>query len=60
MKKLLPLFVCAFLFGNLKSQIVFCPPGAEWHYNFILPRGIENEKISYDRDSIIGTETLKF
>ena len=32
MKKLLTLICCLTIFGNLKSQVVFCPPGAEWHY----------------------------
>jgi hypothetical protein len=44
-----------------KSQILFCPPGAEWHYTFSLngPSNISNERIKYVRDTVIGIETFK-
>lgn len=48
---------------EIKSQIVFCPPGAEWHYNFQDGPAwwniIHNEKAKYARDSVLGSETVK-
>jgi hypothetical protein len=47
------------------GQIVFSPPGAKWHYSFTMltfapPAGsVVNNKITYDRDSIIGVDTVK-
>ncbi len=54
----LVVFACA-------GQIVFSPPGAKWHYSFTMltfapPAGsVVNNKIIYDRDSIIGIDTVK-
>lgn len=46
-----------------KSQVVFCPQGAEWHYLFnwlgTTPGITNNETIKYVGDTVIGTETLK-
>ena len=62
MKNLLLLFTTLLIFNKNNAQIVFCPPGAEWHYNFV-PVGshntVVNETIKYVRDSVIGSETLK-
>lgn len=56
------LFLCLAL-GVLKmnAQVVFCPPGAEWHYKFAnnLPYYPINENIKYTGDSVIGGETTK-
>jgi len=45
----------------LRSQVVFCPKGAEWNYNFNLAFSemVSNEKIQYVRDSIMGSDTVK-
>ena len=60
MRKLILLFSILFLAQTIKAQIVFCPPGAEWHYLF-TSWGLErtNEEIKYVRDSILGLETVK-
>jgi len=54
------------LLPNLNSQVVFCPPGAEWSYNFFFAAvGNQNqqytflEKIKYITDTIEGIDTLK-
>jgi hypothetical protein len=63
-KFLLSIFILAF-FSKTQAQVVFCPPGAEWHYRFFpLPTwgGVfhfYNESIKYTRDSIIANDTLK-
>lgn len=61
MKKLLPILI-PFLFVQkaMCQPVVFCPPGAEWHYlfdNFWHPD--TNEEVKYIRDSIIGQDTFK-
>lgn len=46
----------------LPAQIVFCPPGATWNYSFIKYFGsteIENEKIIYEKDTLVNGETVK-
>jgi hypothetical protein len=56
------IFLIIFAIGGpvIKSQIVFCPPGAEWNYNFGLMIGpVVNETIKYRGDTIIGQDTLK-
>jgi hypothetical protein len=50
-----------------KAQIIFCPPGAEWNYNYIMTAGGAPppysysyvEKIKYVRDSLIGGNLYK-
>ncbi|PBQ31228.1 hypothetical protein CNR22_05430 [Sphingobacteriaceae bacterium] len=60
MKKLLPILIASIFFGNLKSQLVFCPPGAEWHYYFNWFNGGKiNEHVKYVGDSLDGSDTLK-
>ena len=61
MRKLILLFSILFLAQTIKAQIVFCPPGAEWHYSFGVPLSAakENFKIKYVRDTTIGAETFK-
>lgn len=60
---LLSILLTAFLFTN--AQTIFCPPGAEWHYSFgflgMPPNNGNkyNEQIKYERDSVIGGETVK-
>jgi hypothetical protein len=47
---------------NLNAQVVFCPPGAQWSYNFRefwTWNALSNEKITYVGDSILGNDTLK-
>ena len=48
-------------FQKTQAQIVFCPPGAEWHYSFFDPMFSEwkNEQVKYVRDSVIGIENVK-
>ena len=50
-----------FLFQTAAAQIVFCPPGAEWHYEFgvTFASATQNEQVSYVRDSTLGSETVK-
>ncbi len=66
MKKLL--FISGILFFfiiNLNAQKVFTPSGAEWHYkyNFLgtptSSANVFNENIKYERDSILGNDTVK-
>jgi hypothetical protein len=62
MKKIYILTLLLFSLKNLNAQVVFCPPGAEWTYNFTtywtMP-AVSNEKITYVGDSIAGSDTLK-
>lgn len=52
---------------NIKAQIVFCPAGAEWNYNFKATAGGAPppysftfvEKIKYARDTLLLNETVK-
>ena len=59
MKKLLLLSTTLILFLQSKSQIEFCPAGAEWHYNFGKFSTLYQETIKYERDSIISSDTVK-
>ena len=64
MKKYTLFLVLLFYLQSSQSQIVFCPPGAEWHYSFIrfnlIPQyGFDNVPVKYLRDSIIGTDTAR-
>jgi len=61
MKKLLLLSFLVLHFSKMNSQVVFCPPGAEWHYKFgnNLPYYPINENIKYIGDSVISGETTK-
>ncbi len=62
MKKILTIFLFIQFLSESKAQIVFCPPGAEWHYFFYWAGynpGSRNEAIKYTGDSIIGNDTLK-
>lgn len=50
-----------FLQANI-AQVVFCPPGAEWHYNYKiwdLQPNVYFTSIKYVGDSIINQDTLK-
>ena len=61
MRKLILLLSISLLAQTIKAQIVFCPPGVEWHYayrDFWSP-SIKNHKIKYVRDTIIDAETCK-
>ena len=58
------LFIVLIVFQSkvIKSQIVFCPPGAEWHYLFggaFSPNNTFNEMILHNADSISGIDTIK-
>jgi hypothetical protein len=62
MKKLLLLPVLFFLATPGKAQIVFCPQGATWHYEYtigIFSPATSNETIIYTGDSNVGPDTLK-
>jgi len=61
MKTLLLFFSLSVVFNTTKAQVVFCPPGAEWHYNFVqfFEYDLFNEQIKYTGDVVIGNETLK-
>lgn len=72
MKKQL-LFLCLFcaLTGQAQQPVVFCPPGAKWHYNFYHynivgypnnPHYVEylyNKTIEYIGDTVIDNEPVK-
>lgn len=47
--------------ANAQTPVVFCPPGAEWHYNFFtnFPYAWTNERIKYTGDSLINSENVK-
>ena len=63
MKKFLLLSVVLILSLQSKSQVIFCPPGAEWNSLFsgsmFSPGNTFNEQIKYTGDSIEGLDTLK-
>lgn len=62
MKKTYLLALLLLSLKNLNSQVVFCPPGAEWTYNFwtIFTSGGENNvKIKYIKDTLIASNTVK-
>ena len=66
MKKLLLIVFIFIQFNQIKSQVVFCPKGAEWRYNFFFVAGgnpqfqkTYNEKIYYLKDSVVGSDTYK-
>lgn len=57
-----PIIIAFFLFSfTLKAQVVFCPPGAEWHYKVThcCDAGIDNESVKYVRDSTFMSKTVK-
>jgi len=65
MQKLFPIFLFITLIQQSLGQVVFCPPGAEWHYSFqkvafwTPPIRWVNEQIKYVRDSVIDNATVK-
>lgn len=65
MKKLLFILLLAILSGEIRSQVVFCPPGAEWHYSYYRVAFAtpvfkwSNEQIKYVADSVVNNDTLK-
>jgi len=62
MKKLILIFSLMITF-KAQAQVVFCPPGAEWHYLFngtiFFPGNTYNETIKYTGDTIDGIDTVK-
>lgn len=69
MKKLILILCCVAAFVEKRAQVVFCPPGAEWHSNFffygVIPpvaayvKIIQNEQINYTGDSIVDSQVVK-
>jgi len=61
MKQLLFGFLLLATFQNMNSQVVFCPPGAQWTniFNLYLPFEPIVTKITYIGDSTLGGETFK-
>ena len=60
MRRLLLLFSVLFFAEISKAQVVFCPPGAEWHYLYFSLGNVKiNEEIKYVRDSSLNSETVK-
>ncbi len=65
MKNLLLVFLIVTNLQKISAQIVFCPPGAEWHYSYLsIPQwgGVMyyiNETIAHVGDSINGIDTIK-
>lgn len=57
----LSLVLFSICFGT-KSQVVFCPPGAQWSYNYFIMfySGLFNDKVSYIGDTTLtGVLTKK-
>jgi hypothetical protein len=64
MKKIYLLALLFFSLKNLNSQVVFCPPGAEWSYTWTdglltFPPGTYNTKVKYIGDTIIAGDQVK-
>ncbi|WP_317899552.1 T9SS type A sorting domain-containing protein [Aurantibacillus circumpalustris] len=62
MKKILPSIFFLILFFQLKSQVVFCPVGAEWSYEFsgiIFSPSVYNNKIKCTGSYFDGNDTIK-
>lgn len=65
MKNLFTFLIFVFLFNRTNAQVVFCPPGAEWHYSFFVqafsaePFKWVNEQIKYTGDIVVNNDTLK-
>lgn len=60
MKNLFLFILILLVSVEFRSQTVFCPPGAEWHYSYMLMfTGTSNEQVKYVRDSVLGAETVK-
>jgi hypothetical protein len=65
MKKLYILLWLTIISLEVRSQVVFCPAGAEWHYAFRWLRmppytgKIFNVEVKYVRDSVMGQGTFK-
>lgn len=65
MKKIILIFILFFEF-KAQAQVVFCPPGAEWHYlqrtigpSANIPWISVNEKVNYLRDTVVDAVTAK-
>jgi len=60
MKRLLLIFITFSILNKINAQVVFCPRGAEWHYNYAnMTQSVYNESIRYTHDSIIGVNAYK-
>ena len=60
MRILLLALSISFLTRTARAQVVFCPPGAEWHYLYFSLGNVKiNEEIKYVRDSSLNSETVK-
>ncbi|MCC6371413.1 MAG: T9SS type A sorting domain-containing protein [Bacteroidia bacterium] len=60
MKKLIRCLLILLSVNQAKSQIVFCPPGAEWHYEFkFFGYFSYNLPIKYTGDSVINNVNYK-
>ncbi len=64
MKKLYLLALLFLSLQNITSQVVFCPPGAEWSYTWTdglltFPPGTYNTKVKYIGDTIIAGDQVK-
>jgi len=61
MNKFYLIILQTLIFSSLTAQTVFCPAGAEWHYIFgkAFDASISNEKLKYERDSILSGDTVK-
>lgn len=62
MKQVVFSLIVLFYFKTLNSQVVFCPPGAEWNYEFSItifsPTTI-HEKIIYSGYTVVNGDTIK-
>lgn len=68
MKKLILILCCVAALAEMRAQVVFCPPGAEWHWNFFwygvpplapYAKIIYNEQVKYTGDSIVDSQVVK-
>lgn len=61
MRKLITILLFSISLPRASSQVVFCPPGAEWHYSFNNQffGSNQNERVKYVGDTIINGDTIK-
>jgi hypothetical protein len=64
MKKIYLFALLLLFFKNITSQVVFCPPGAEWSYTWndgllTFPPGTYNTKVKYIGDTTIAGDQVK-
>lgn len=62
MKRFLLSFLFLISLLDLQAQVVFCPPGAKWTYEFdngFFSGTSHNESVMYFKDSVVDNENVK-